>query len=304
MSRTTRRGVTGGLRVTASGLDGSGHVWPAAALLGFHEHFDAWRGVVWLQVAGPDLWVRADDTYGALRAQLRQRFPELPFTSDWARTGRFEGLVAGGAPAPWWAFAVLVTGAVVAVSGAIGGVFWGVVAAACWLVPLARLRAGLEVHAVGLRAGPLWAPLVAWHEVDAVVAQPLGAGMDVRVLSRRGVGRVHVPLAVWPAVQARLWRLGGVRVQRSPVTLDERYVGWRAAARGAPWGVLAGTVVGALVVPQGWTVVALGGLAAGAVGFVGGAVEARLDGWRTGGILWMTLAYATVLLAWVLAALQ
>ncbi|MCB9663491.1 MAG: hypothetical protein H6732_05245 [Alphaproteobacteria bacterium] len=272
-----------------------------AGVRGFHEHFDPWRAQVWLEVAGPGWRVPAEDGYREVRAALRARYPDRPFTSDWSGTGRFPGLVLGLPPGPAWTVLLAIVGAVVLVTGAVAGPVAGVLAGLGWTWPLARARAAVWVLPEGVRVGPAWAPLRGWHEVEALRVGRARRGVVLRVLGTHGAVRVPLPAATWPAVRARLRRLGGLVPQEVPVDLDERYGRFRAAAVGAPWGVLGAVLVAGALSPDPWGVWSVGGLVAAAVGFVGAAVEARLDGWRLGGIFWMTVAYGAALLALLLA---
>lgn len=292
-----------GLALDARGLAFGDAVAADEAVLGFHEHFDAWRPGVWLEVAGPGWRVPVDDGYREVRAALRARFPDRPFTSDWASSGRFAGLVLGRAPGPAWAALVGVVGVVVIATGVLAGPVAAVVAAVGWSWPLARARAAVWVLPAGVRVGPAWAPLVGWHEVTEVRASRVPRGWLLRVIGAEGAVRLQVPESTWPALRARLRRLGGLVPQEVPVDLDERYAALRTLAVGAPWGALVAVLAVGLVAPDPWAVWTLGGLLAATLAFVGAAIEARIDGWRLGGIFWMCVAYGTALLALLLSLL-
>lgn len=287
-------------------VDGAGLVWgdvvaPAASVLGFHESYDPWASRVVLHVVGPDWAVPVDDAvrdaYGPVRAALRAAFPDRPFTSDWGETGRMPGLVLGGAPAPWFAALCLLVAAGSAGVAATLGPGAGLLFALGWWWPLGRLRPGAEIDGVGLRFGAAWVPRASWHEVVDVSVEPAGRrGVRLRARTADGLQEVVVPSVLLPALRARLWRLGGLRLRTDVPALDLAYARWRAAARGVPWGLLAAACLAVPFSPAPFRVLALGALASAAAGFVGAAVEARVSGWRNGGIVWMTLAWATCLL--------
>lgn len=288
------------LDVGADGLVVAGRAVPADDVLGFHERFDPWRGAVWLEIAGPGLRVRVEEGYGDVRARLRRRFPRLPYTADWAPTGRFPALVLGGPPAPWTALVVGVAAAVTAAVGALAGPGAGLLAALGLVWPVGRLHAALQVDAVGLRAGPVWAPVLGWHEIHEVRAKVEGRRTRLFVAHEGGVAELQVATAVLPAVRARVERLGALPLVPGGLDLDLRYRAMRPAALGLPWGVLGAVLVAAPWFDDPWKALARGLLVAAATGMVGAAVEARLSGWRTGGIFWMTVAWGALLAAWAL----
>jgi hypothetical protein len=271
---------------------------------GFHERFDPWRARVWLEVAGPGWSVPIDEGYADLRRSLRTRFRDRPYTADWSREGAFPALVLGGAPAPWFVAACVVVLATVVAAGVGLGPWAGVIAALAWAWPLGRVRPAIVVSPTGLRLGPAWVAEVPWHEIEAVRVTVSGRAVRLRAVTPHGVAHARVPRATWPACRARLRRLGGLVPEEVEVDTDERYAAWRAWAVGLPWGVLAGVLIGGALAPSPFLVWAWGGLAAAGLGFVGAAVEARLQGWRAGGIVWMTAAYALLLAGLILAAVR
>lgn len=293
------------LRVATAALQHGDAEVRDAEVLGFHEHFDPWRARVVLEVVGPGWRIPVDDAYAPIRTSLRRRFADRPFTADWALSGRFAGLVLGGPPAPWTAVAFTVALGAALVCGALGGPVVGVVVAIGLGFALSRVRSGVVVRPTGLSVGPAWAPEVPWHEVDRVVYDIGARSVLLRAWTPYGVSVARLPVSSWPACRARIRRLGGlVPERRTHVDLEERYRAARGLAVAAPWAVLAvGTVVGALS-PQPFLVWTWTGLAASGAAFVGAAVEARISGWRTGGIFWMTAAYAVVLIAVLLAGVS
>jgi len=275
----------------------------SSEVLGFHERFDPWRGRVVLDVDGPGWSIPVDEDYGALRSRLRTRFPDRPFTADWSLQGLFPGLVAGRAPAPMWAFSVAVAlGLSWLTALVLGPWVAGVLALGMWW-PLGRARASATVDAVGLRLGPSWAPRVPWHEVEAVGAEAVGSGA-VRVVARSadGIQEVVLPAILLAPLRARLMRLGGLAVGAVPARLDGMYLRWLAVARGAPWGLLAAGLLAATWFDAPFVVLTITVVLSTAAALVGAAVQARVAGWRNGGIVWMTAAWGVLLLGALLAA--
>lgn len=291
------------IELAEDGIRIDGRSWRAEEILGFHERYDAWRGRVWLHVAGPDVSVRVGEGYGALRAALRARHPRLPFTSDWGATGRFQGLVLGAPGAPLTVGLTGVALAACAVAGAVLGTWAGALVGLGLVWPLGRLRTAVLVRREGIAAGPAWAPWIGWHEVSEVRVSPRGRRVRVWVAHQGGVSTVDLPAAVVPALRARLRRLGALPLVEGSFHLDLRYLSWRPLAAGAPWGVLLAVCLLAPLAADPWLALSRGLLVAAAVGMVGAAVEARLAGWRTGGVFWMTAAWAAALVAMALGLL-
>ncbi len=291
-----------GLSVGAEGIEVDGRPVADADVLGFHEHFDEWRGTTWLEVAGPGLRVPIEPGYGGVRAALRQRFPKLPFTADWTDAGGFSGLVLGGAPTPWLMTVLALACVASALAGAVLGAGAGVGVALGLFWPVARLHTRLLVSTTGVQVGPVWSPWVGWNEVKEVRWEARGHRGTLYVVHTDGVGRVELASALLPAVRSRVKRLGALRVTEAGPDTDLHYTAWRPVAVGLPWGLLGATLVLAPWTSEPWRTLAIGLVLAAAGGLVGAAVEARADGWRTGGVFWMTAAWALVLGALALFA--
>lgn len=275
---------------------------PADGVLGFHERFDPWRARVVLEVDGPGWSIPADEGYGSLRHALRRTFPDRPFTADWSLQGLFPGLVGGRAPAPMWAFGVALALLTVWGLTLVAGPWMGALLAVGMWWPLGRARASATVDPVGLRLGPAWSPRVPWHEVQAVGAEVLREGV-VRVVarSRHGVQEMELPEGLLPPLRARVHRLGGLTVGQVPARLDAMYLRWLGAARGGPWVLLLLGLGWAALAPEPFGVLTATVILSTAAALVGAAVEARVAGWRNGGIVWMTGAWGVLLLGALLA---
>jgi hypothetical protein len=277
-----------------SKLRWSGREADSGAVTGFSEHFDRWSGRAWLVVHGPEWRVPIAEGYGPVRASLRESFSDRPWVADWM-DGRFPASPAGLPPDLAFALgtAVLAIGvaAAVATIGPAGAALVGFAGA----LPVARLRDGVNVHKEGLRIGPAWAPLLAWHEVDGLCVRQ--DGNRVRVWARGGSAVVRIPAVLLPALKARVRRLGGLELEATSEGLDERYDRWRAPATSIPWGVLSGSVLAAFLSPRPWTALTAGLLATAGTALLGATVEARATGWGSGAVLWATGAYAVVLAA-------
>ncbi len=249
---------------------------------GFVERYDPWTGRAWLDVQGPEpTRIAIDERYAEVRSDLRGRFPDRPFTSEWA-AGRFPG-----APYGLPLYPVLLGAWVAATAACVAGAAAGgpLGAAACALAaawPLVRLLDGVGIHERGLRIGPAWAPLVPWHDVLAVGLDLGSRGARVWARTRAGAGSAWVPPALVPAVRARVRRLGGLALEEGSGGLDQRYAGWRAAATGAPWGLLLGVATAAWVTPWPWGVLGAGLVGVAGLALLGAAIEARATGWGTG----------------------
>ena len=275
----------------------AGHLVAEGALVrGFQERFGRFTGRAWLDVVGTGWRLPIGSGYGALRRQLRQAFPSVPFESDWT-DGHFPGL-PGGIP-PDLAFLMGSVGALmivvpgVFVAGPMAG--GALLLAVSW--PLSRLRDAIVVRPNGVRIGPPWAPLATWYEVSALRCAVRGRSSRVWVVAGNASAAVTVPTVLIPALRARVWRLGGLELKEGVEDLDQRYEQWRGPAAGIPWGVLVGTVLVAGWLPEPWTALVAGLLTVAATTMLGAAVEARATGWGTGAVLWLTGVYAVVLAA-------
>lgn len=271
-----------------------GRTAPLDAVEGFTERFDPWTGRAWLHVRGPGWRVPIEAGYGRTRAMLRDAFPDRPFDADWD-DGRFPAC-PGGLPvdlATAGAAGVALVAACTAAwwMGAAAGA--AVVVAASW--PLARLRDAVVVRRAGFRAGPAWAPLVPWHELSAVCWRREGRRARVWARGARGGGSATIPVALLPALRARVRRLGALAVTEASPDLDDRYARWLDAASGAPWGLLLATIALAMAAHEPWPVLAGGFLVVAGASAVAAAIEARATGWGAGAVLWSTAVYATVL---------
>ncbi len=290
------------LEVEDDGLRWDDRTASRGEVLGFHERFDPWTATVRLEVDGPGWSVPVDATYPPVRRALRQAFPDRPFTADWSEQGVFPGLVLDRPPALAWGLLVaFVLGSVWAFAAGFGPSI-GLLLAIVWWWPLGRARASVIVDPLGVRVGPVWAPRIPWHEVVEIGEEPVGTrGTRLVVWTGEGTQEAVVPRALMPALSARMWRLGGVRVGGLPRRVELGYRRAAQGARGAPWGVLAVTLVLAAFATEPFPILVWGLLATGIAGFVGAAVEARVRGWAHGGIVWMTAAWSVVLLGILIA---
>jgi len=288
-------------------FDGQTLVWgersaPAASVEGFREHFNSVTGRAWLAVEGPGWRLPIDDGYGEVRSNLRAWFPDRPFTADWA-DGRFPpakfGVPAGLLFAVLLVLTLLLAMALSWVLGPLAGAF--VVIGSVW--PLARIRDTVVVREEGIRTGPIWAPIVPWHEVVGVAFSSGRRSARVWIDSDRGSGVATIPRSLVPALRGRIRRLGGVNIDDTVDPVDVRYGRWQAPAAGIPWGVLAGTAIAAFFVEQPWHILNAGLLAMAALSMLAAAVEARATGWGAGGVFWFTGVYAVVLLSLVVGGL-
>lgn len=288
---------TSELQVTGEELRWKERRVPLAEVTGFVERFSPWTGRAWLVVLGPGWEIPLDAGYGPVRRALREALPDRPFDADWA-DGRFppaplglpSGLVFAGA-----ALVVLSLSMAVVLRLGLGpGV--GVILAGLW--PLGRLRVAVAVRREGLRVGPPWAPVIPWHEVGGVCVQRAGRSARVWLRGSRVAGRARVPAVLLPALRARLRRLGGMELEESVPTLDDRYAAALGPVTGIPWGLLVATAVGLVVLPNhAWTVLTAGVLASLGTAMLAAAVEARATGWGAGAVLYGTAMYALVLVA-------
>jgi hypothetical protein len=282
-------------------FDGETLTWgertaPAAAIEGFREHFNTLTGRAWLAVEGPDWRIPIDAGYGVIRADLRRWFPDRPFTADWS-DGRFPAarfgvpcdLLFGLGLASTLAASMALSWAVGPGAGAVS------IAAALW--PLIRLRDSVVVRDEGIRTGPIWAPMIPWHDVIGVAFVPGRRAAEVWVDSDRGSGVATIPLALLPALRGRIRRLGRLDLADDADAVDARYRHWQAPAAGIPWGVLFGTVIAAFLAENPWVVLNAGLLTMAGLAMLAAAIEARATGWGAGGVFWFTGVYATVLLA-------
>ena len=255
-----------------------------------------------MAVEGPGWRVPIDRQYGEIRANLRTWFPDRPFTADWA-DGRFPS-ARFGLPADL-VFIVLLgltlagSMAVSALLGPLAGA--AVIVGALW--PLLRLRDSVVVREEGIRTGPVWAPMIPWHDVTGVGLLSGSRSARIWTESPRGSGVATLPSALIPALRARIRRLSGLEVSGKADGLDVRYGRWQAPAAGIPWGVLLGTCGSAFLVDSPWVVLNAGLLVMAALAMLSAAVEARATGWGAGGVFWFTGVYATVLLSLVVGGL-
>ncbi len=283
-------------------VDGDELVWgdrrvPTDRVRRFAERVSPWSGAAWLEVEGPGWRVPIDADYGVSRAALRRALHAVPFDADW-QDGRFParplGLPEGVAMGVGLLAALAAVIAVAILAGPAGAVAVGVIGA--W--PVVRLRDRVVVRDEGLVAGPPWAPSLPWHEVEGAQAALGRWGTRVWVSSSRGVFAATLPTAIVPALRARLWRLGGVKLEDARLEgLDATYAVWRVPAAGIPWGLLVGTVCVAPWTGRPWVALLAGLTAMTGTALLGAAVEARGTGWGAGAVLWATLTYAVVLAA-------
>jgi len=284
-------------------LDFDGHTleWgersvSAASVEGFREHFSTWTGRAWMSVEGPGWRVPIAEDYGAVRADLRTWFPDRPFTADWA-DGRFPPAPLG---MPSDLLLLAVGGGVLMMSMVLSaglGPGAGGVGLVAGLWPVARLRDGVVVREEGIRVGPGWAPTIPWHAISGVSFERRSGTCRLWLRTPRGSGVGTVPSVLLPALRARIWRLGGLKLAPIEDEVDARYARWQVPAIAAPWGVLLGTVVSAFLVEQPWPILCAGLLTMAALAMLSAAIEARATGWGAGGVFWFTGVYATVLVA-------
>lgn len=263
---------------------------------GFRERYDPWTGRAWLEIRGPrPRWVRIAPGYAEIRQNLRLTWPDRPFDAEWA-DGRFPPAPRGLPPALALTLGTLaVIGGTVAAGLAVGPVASVAVAlAGAW--PLVRALDGVEVTARGIRVGPPWALITPWHAVQRLGLDQRGPTATVWLIGARGGASGTVPAVLVPAVRARIRRLAGLELEVGEGGADRRYAGWRAAASGIPWGVGLATLAAAPFTAAPFGVLAAGGVVVAGLALLGAAVEARATGWGTGGVLWLTLLYALVLL--------
>jgi len=258
------------------------------------ERYDSWTGRAFLHVQGPGWRVPLRPGYGATRASLRRWLPDVPFASDWM-DGRFPSIPVG-LPGD---LVLATVGVAVAVAALTAGwqLGWpfglGVALLAAW--PLGRLRDGWVVRAEGVRAGPPWAPVVPWYEIESI---HVVEGRRRAFLWTRGPGggqAAAIPRALLPALRARVRRLGGLEILAGDADLDDRYWRWRAPAVGIPWGIGLGALLVAFATPIPWTILCAGALAMASTGLLGLVVVFRAEGWGFGGVLMGTILYGVVL---------
>lgn len=281
--------------------DGDALVWEGrrAALdtvTALHEGFSGLTGQAALHLHGPGWALPIDADYGENRARLRRWLADLPFTSDWM-DGRFPAIPAGLPPDAALALGVSVaTGVCLILAWQLGWMV-GLAGALLAVWPLGRLRDAWLVRPEGLRGGPPWAPVIPWYDIDAVHIRHGRRRAWVWTRGHRGGQRCAVPLALVPALRARIRRLGGLDLVDAPEDLDDRYLRWRAPAVGIPWGVGAGAVLVAFLTPSPWTALVMGALTMTGMALLGLMVTTRSRGWGFGGVLAGTLLYGLVLLA-------
>jgi hypothetical protein len=267
----------------------------------FRETYDPWTGRAWLDIVGPKPErQRIGPGYGAVRRELRARFPDRPFDADWD-DGRYWPAPYGWPIGPALTAALALAVAAIAGAALLGGPWaaFGVAALVGW--PTLRLLDGVEVRADGIRVGPPWAAKVAWYHVEQVGI----VGSTVWVRTKYGGGSGTVPPVLVPAVRARIRRLSGLDLVVRPTSsvrgdgdggLDARYASWRAAATGIPWGVGLGAAVAAWLTPDPWAVLDAAGAVVVGLALLGGAVHARGTGWGVGAVLLLTALYAGIAL--------
>jgi hypothetical protein len=262
---------------------------------GFREHYDPWTGRAWLEIRGPRRRRhRIGPGYGALRRDLRARWPDRPFDAEWD-DGSFPASPLGLPPA---AATALGTAAVVAATVGLGlaaGPVWGIAVALLGTWPVVRGLDGVEVTGRGIRVGPPWALTTPWHAVQRLGLERRGRAATLWMIGARGGASGTVPAVLVPAVRARIQRLGGLELEVDGGGLDRRYAAWRPAAAGIPWGVGLATLAAAPFTGAPFVGVAVGGGVAVGLALLGGAVEARATGWGTGAVVWLTLLYALIL---------
>lgn len=290
--------AAGGMAVERVGeeLVWDGRQVPIARVSALAERYDRWTGRAFLEVRGPGWRIPMRPGYGQVRASLRRQLPDVPFTSDWM-DGRFPAAPSGLPGDLALSVAILAAGACAL------GVAWqlgwmaGLAVALVSLWPIGRLRDAWVVRPEGVRAGPPWARVVPWYDIDEI--QVVRRGRRAWLWTRgKGGGQVAaIPHALLPAVRARVRRLGGLDLLEGEEGLEDRYLRWRAPAVGIPWGIAAGTALAAWWTPSPWWVLCIGAMAMAATGLLGLVVVFRSEGWGFGSVLMGTLLYALVLLA-------
>ena len=265
------------------------------------ERYDRWTGRAFLHVEGPGWRVPLGPGYGPLRARLREWFPDVPYASDWM-DGRFPAMPAGLPGDLAFALAILLSaGLATLVAWQIGWV-GGLAVAGLSAWPLGRLRDAWVVRAEGVRAGPPWAPVVPWYEIEEIVVVEVGRRAWLWTRGPGGGQAASVPRALLPALRARVRRLGGLDLMPGHENLDDRYWRWRAPAIGIPWGIGLGAAAMAWFTPIPWTILCAGALAMAGTGLLGLLVVFRSEGWGFGGVIMATVLYGLVLLCLSLGA--
>ena len=277
----------------SDGATGGSVQTDTAHITGFIERFGRWTGRSWLEVVGPGWRVPIDESYGRSRAQLRDWFSTHPFTSEWS-DGRFPP-----APFGWPPYLALGIGfgAVTLSIAVLGWLAPPVVIAPLLVVwPLLHLHDSVEVRESGLRIGSAWASAFAWHEVEALCIERRGRFARIWMRSRRGYGQATLPIALLPALRARLRRIAALELTETTPEIEDSYRRWQAPTAGIAWGVGAGALIGAWSTPMPWVFVAGGLLCFFAAGLLAAAIQARVTGWGTGAVLMLTALYTLVLI--------
>lgn len=269
----------------------AGEAVDPARVLGFHERYDAWTGRAWLDVVGTGVTVAMTDGYADQRRDLRARFPDRPFTSDWA-DGRFPAC-PGGWPVDAVSAALGAVGTV-----AIGAVAWvggpwiGALVAPFAYLPVLRARHRVSVRREGLLVGSPLATALPWRAVRS-----MRVDADGRVfVAWEGGGEVaSVPPALIPALRARVWRVGGLSVDGDVDPIDWRYLRWSVAADGVRVGLVAALALAMPGFASPWR--AATGALLGLAGLLAmtAALRARATGWGAGAVFGLTAAYAVLL---------
>lgn len=264
-------------------------------ILGIHEGIDPWTGQPQAWAEGTAAVWPLDDHWTVRRTVLRQHLADRPWTSDWSKTGRFEGTVGvwGGR----WAQVVL---SLLTIGGLLGlahvvSPAWLYTAASVCAVGVLSLSRRLVVDELGIRCGRYGSPLWGWHEIEDVRVQTSGDRSQITVIGPM-VGTIELPTGVLPAVRARIARLGRMDLSNGAPTLDHWYRQRETGLHWAPWVfmmLMSGLVVLDMARPAQ---VVLGGMGLGALGR---AVALRQRGSRTRVILLTVVAVAL----WVCCAL-
>lgn len=269
---------------------GDAHV-RCSNVTGFHERMGPWSAKVWLEIKGVNWKVPIGEGYGENRKWLRQRFPQLPFDSDWM-DGRFQGMTLGLPPLLSFSVTVLLTLFVLMGVGALlgydGALLFGL--ASVW--PLGHIRSQLVVQKEGMRAGPSWRALIPWHQCEKVSMTIGSTSAIVYVKGVHSGGSCVIPKVLIPAVRARLWRLGGLSLSEESDYISERYLRWAGPSWGLPWGVLLGVGLAVWFTNYPWTLLTIGVIFSTALGLLGAAVRSRAFGWAGGGVFWLVILYA------------